>query len=93
LAKGRINPCIRVSSFSKSTHHRGLATNSGIADHGGEPVIGVAIQMIQEFVVLSANPLDNIANTRKIFKVYLRGQEVDRAAMREKWQAGWKGLQ
>ena len=38
-----------------------------------------------DFVVLDANPLDNIANTRKIFKVYLRGAEVDRAAMRQAW--------
>jgi imidazolonepropionase-like amidohydrolase len=42
-----------------------------------------------DFVVLNANPVDNIANTRKIDKVYLRGQEVDRAAMRAKWQAQW----
>src|SRR5712691_8062158 len=40
-----------------------------------------------DFVVLNANPLDTIANTRKIFKVYLRGAEVDRTAMRAKWQA------
>lgn len=45
-----------------------------------------------DFVVLNANPLDNIANTRKIYKVYLRGQEVDRAAMREKWRAEWSKL-
>src|SRR5213593_376071 len=38
-----------------------------------------------DFVVLNANPLDNIANTRKIYKVYLRGEEVDRAAMRREW--------
>ena len=38
-----------------------------------------------DFVVLNANPLDNIANTRKIYKVYLRGQEVDRAAMKAAW--------
>ena len=44
-----------------------------------------------DFVVLDANPLDNIANTRKISKVYLRGQEVDRAAMRARWQAAWTG--
>jgi imidazolonepropionase-like amidohydrolase len=31
-----------------------------------------------DFIVLDANPLDNIANTRKIAKVYLRGKEVDR---------------
>jgi len=42
-----------------------------------------------DFVVLDANPLENIANTRKIYKVYLRGQEVDRTAMRAKWQAEW----
>jgi imidazolonepropionase-like amidohydrolase len=35
-----------------------------------------------DFIVLDANPLDNIANTRKIAKVYLRGKEVDRAALR-----------
>src|SRR5207249_11795901 len=38
-----------------------------------------------DFVVLNANPLDNIANTRKIYKVYLRGAEVDRPAMRRQW--------
>jgi imidazolonepropionase-like amidohydrolase len=43
-----------------------------------------------DFIVLDANPLDNIANSRKINKVYLRGQEVDRAALRARWQARWK---
>ena len=38
-----------------------------------------------DFVVLDANPLDNIANTRKISMVYLRGAAVDRAAMRARW--------
>lgn len=40
-----------------------------------------------DFIVLDASPLDSIANTRKIAKVYLRGQEVDRAALRARWQA------
>ena len=35
-----------------------------------------------DFLVLDADPLSDIANTRKIAKVYLRGQELDRAAMR-----------
>jgi imidazolonepropionase-like amidohydrolase len=35
-----------------------------------------------DFVVLSANPLDRITNTRRIEKVYLRGDDVDRAALR-----------
>jgi imidazolonepropionase-like amidohydrolase len=34
------------------------------------------------FVVLDANPLDNLANARRISRVYLRGQEIDRAAFR-----------
>src|SRR6266853_89087 len=35
-----------------------------------------------DFVVLDANPLDAITNTRRIGRVYLRGKEVDRAALR-----------
>src|SRR5215468_9320026 len=35
-----------------------------------------------DFIVLDANPLENIANTRKISSVYLRGGEIDRAAFR-----------
>jgi imidazolonepropionase-like amidohydrolase len=37
------------------------------------------------FVVLDANPLDSLANARKISRVYLRGQEVNRAALRSQW--------
>ena len=43
-----------------------------------------------DFVVLDANPLENIANTHKINKAYLRGSEVDRAALRTKFLAGTK---
>jgi imidazolonepropionase-like amidohydrolase len=43
-----------------------------------------------DFVVLDANPLESIANTRRIDKVYLRGAEVDRAALRTKFLAGTK---
>jgi imidazolonepropionase-like amidohydrolase len=35
-----------------------------------------------DFLVLDANPLDNITNTRKISAVYLRGAQIDRAAFR-----------
>jgi imidazolonepropionase-like amidohydrolase len=42
-----------------------------------------------DFIVLDANPLDDIANSRKIASVYLRGQEVDRTALRAKWKAEW----
>jgi hypothetical protein len=37
-----------------------------------------------DFLVLDANPLENINNTRRISRVVLRGQEVDRAALRTK---------
>jgi imidazolonepropionase-like amidohydrolase len=38
-----------------------------------------------DFVVLEANPLDDITNTRRIGEVYLRGTAVDRAALRARW--------
>ena len=37
-----------------------------------------------DFIVLDANPLDDITNTRKINTVYLRGTAVDRAAVKAK---------
>jgi len=33
-----------------------------------------------DFIVLDANPLDNITNTRKIASVYLRGAQIDRSS-------------
>ena len=38
-----------------------------------------------DFVVLGANPLDDITNTRRIVDVYLRGAAVDRAALSASW--------
>jgi imidazolonepropionase-like amidohydrolase len=43
-----------------------------------------------DFIVLDANPLEGISNTRRINKVYLRGQEVPRAALAAKWQAQFR---
>jgi imidazolonepropionase-like amidohydrolase len=40
-----------------------------------------------DFVVLDANPLENITNTRRISRVYLRGTEIDRAALRAAWSS------
>ncbi|HXV63398.1 MAG TPA: amidohydrolase family protein [Vicinamibacteria bacterium] len=34
-----------------------------------------------DFVVLEANPLEDITNTRRISAVYLRGEEIDRRAL------------
>ena len=40
-----------------------------------------------DFIVLDADPLDDITNTRRIADVYLRGDKVDRKAL----SAGWTG--
>jgi imidazolonepropionase-like amidohydrolase len=41
-----------------------------------------------DFIVLDANPLDNITNTRRIDAVYMRGAAVDRAGLRAGWASG-----
>jgi imidazolonepropionase-like amidohydrolase len=38
-----------------------------------------------DFLVLNANPLDDITNTRRIADVYLRGTAVDRDGLRARW--------
>jgi imidazolonepropionase-like amidohydrolase len=53
----------------------------GIADMGT-----LAAGKSADFVVLDANPLDDIHNTRKISSVYLRGRTLDRAALLAKWK-------
>jgi imidazolonepropionase-like amidohydrolase len=40
-----------------------------------------------DFLVLDANPLDDITNTRRINTVYLRGAQVDRAGLRARFTA------
>jgi imidazolonepropionase-like amidohydrolase len=50
----------------------------------------IAARRSADFTVLDANPLDDIANSRRIDQVWLRGQKVDRAGLRAKWQAAWK---
>jgi imidazolonepropionase-like amidohydrolase len=51
---------------------------------------GIAPGKSADFIVLDANPLDNIANTRRIDRVFLRGVEVPRAALKAKWQASFR---
>lgn len=45
----------------------------------------VAAGKSADFIVLDANPLDSIVNSRKINKVYLRGSEVNRAKLEAAW--------
>jgi len=54
-----------------------------LTDHGT-----VAAGKSADFIVLDANPLDNITNTRRIARVYLRGAEIDRPALRARWSGG-----
>ena len=43
-----------------------------------------------DFIVLDANPLENIANSRRISAVYLRGARVPREQYAAKWQAQFR---
>src|SRR6266853_854351 len=48
----------------------------------------IAARKSADFVVLDANPLDDITNARRISSVYLRGSQVDRAGLRARWTGG-----
>ena len=48
----------------------------------------VATGKSADFLVLDANPLENITNTRRISAVYLKGQMLDRSGMHSRWTAG-----
>lgn len=47
----------------------------------------ITVRKEAAFIVLDANPLDDIAHTRRIFSVYLKGKEVDRKALRARFMA------
>lgn len=59
---------------------RNAAALIGITDTGT-----IATKKIADFLVLDANPLDDITNTRRINAVYLRGAQIDRAGLRSQW--------
>jgi imidazolonepropionase-like amidohydrolase len=65
------------------------------ATRDGAAIAGVNTGMVApgksaDFIVLDANPLERISNSRRINKVYLRGAEVPRAAMAAKWQSQFR---
>ena len=63
------------------------AATSGSAELVGLTDLGALTPgQSASFVVLDANPLDDIRNTRRISRVYLRGIQIDR----EKLRGGWR---
>jgi imidazolonepropionase-like amidohydrolase len=61
----------------------GTRTAAGIL--GLDQLGTVAVGKSADFLVLDANPLDAIGNTRNISAVYLRGTEINRAALKARW--------
>ena len=67
-----------VAATSTSAEFLGVAEDVGT----------IATGHSADFIVLDANPLDDITNTRQIDSVYLRGDAVDRAALSGQWIGG-----
>ena len=68
-----------------------FATSNGAVALGRDDIGMIEAGRSGDFIVLDANPLDDIANTRRIDSVYLRGERIDRDGLRERWQARWPG--
>ena len=63
-----------------------VAATSNAAQLVGMTDVGAVVaRKSADFIVLDANPLTDITNTRRIAAVYLRGSQVDRAALRARW--------
>ncbi len=67
------------------------ATRTSAEILGLEDLGMVAPHKSADFVVLDANPLDDITNTRRIADVFLRGRKVDRVKLRADFARAGKG--
>ena len=87
-------------TFGSAAHHElaifvglGLSESEAIAAAtaraaevlGLDDVGVLAVGKDADFLVLDANPLDDILNTREISAVYLRGAKLDRDALLAQW--------
>ncbi|NDU93122.1 MAG: amidohydrolase family protein [Ferrovum sp.] len=64
-----------------------IGTRNSAAILGLDQLGTMAAGKSADFIVLDANPLDDISNTRRISSVYLRGKEIPRNALKAKWAA------
>jgi imidazolonepropionase-like amidohydrolase len=62
------------------------ATSRGAEAMGLKDAGTLAAGMRADFIVMNANPLDDIRNARQINSVYLHGINVDRQALLAKWR-------
>jgi imidazolonepropionase-like amidohydrolase len=90
-----------ATAFGSADHHEiahwvqlGLTPAQAIVAATSRPAEALGLKDVgtlaegknADFLVLNANPLDDIRNTRQIAGVYLRGAMLDRNALLAKWQ-------
>ena len=75
LVKAGLSPSDAITAGTRTSAAISASTRSARSPPGKSA----------SFIVLDANPLENIANTRKISAVYLDGVEVNRTALQASW--------
>jgi imidazolonepropionase-like amidohydrolase len=87
FGSGDHNEIARWVSLGLTPAQAIVAATSRPAEALGLKDVGtLAVGKTADFLVLNANPLDDIHNTRQIAGVYLRGAAIDRNALAAKWK-------